>query len=388
MPAVAAEPARNGAGWIADGRSIERRFDQFGGCRFRLHRRARHHGAHARRRAACHRHLSTGARRDRRAGAVSGDSRAHALWQGASASRSEVDRGESEPRPRPEVAAWFVRCGYVVIYQDCRGRYGSEGEFVKYLSDGEDGYDTIEWIAQQPWCDGRVATIGLSYAAHTQVSAACLAPQGARGDGGRLRWILECLSIRHPQRRRLRDEAGDLGLQPGLRESAGEIRSGGARGARRRRTSSTGSRPCRGSPATRRCAMCPSTRITCSSSGPTASSTTTGAASGSIPRDGTSGSPTCRRFTCRAGTTPTCPRRSRTIWGCASTSAGRCASSWGPGRTGTAASPGRAMSISARRRRSTAISPRIGASSGCAGSIIGSKARRTASIGSRRCGCS
>ena len=93
------------------------------------------------------------------------------------ASRSEVDRGESEPRPRPEVAAWFVRCGYVVIYQDCRGRYGSEGEFVKYLSDGEDGYDTIDWIAQQPWCDGRVATIGLSYAAHTQVSAACLAPK-------------------------------------------------------------------------------------------------------------------------------------------------------------------------------------------------------------------
>ena len=93
------------------------------------------------------------------------------------ASRSEVDRGETDARPRAEVAEWFVRRGYVVVYQDCRGRYGSEGYFVKYLSDGEDGFDTIEWIAQQPWCDGRVATMGLSYAAHTQVSAACLAPQ-------------------------------------------------------------------------------------------------------------------------------------------------------------------------------------------------------------------
>ena len=95
----------------------------------------------------------------------------------ARASRSEVDRGETEARPRPEVAEWFARRGYVVVYQDCRGRYDSEGHFVKYLQDGEDGYDTIEWIARQPWCDGRVATIGLSYAAHTQVAAACLAPK-------------------------------------------------------------------------------------------------------------------------------------------------------------------------------------------------------------------
>jgi hypothetical protein len=93
------------------------------------------------------------------------------------ASRSEVDRGETQARPRAEVAEWFVRHGYVVVYQDCRGRYGSQGQFIKYLSDGEDGYDTIAWIAAQSWCDGRVATMGLSYAAHTQVSAACLAPK-------------------------------------------------------------------------------------------------------------------------------------------------------------------------------------------------------------------
>jgi putative CocE/NonD family hydrolase len=91
-------------------------------------------------------------------------------------SRTEIDRGEPKARRRPDVAAWFVRHGYIVAYQDCRGRFDSEGQFVKYLAEGEDGYDTIAWLAAQPWCDGRVATMGLSYAAHTQVAAACLAP--------------------------------------------------------------------------------------------------------------------------------------------------------------------------------------------------------------------
>ncbi|MGH8618328.1 MAG: CocE/NonD family hydrolase [Burkholderiales bacterium] len=91
-------------------------------------------------------------------------------------SRSEVDVGSTSPRPRPEVATWFVQHGYIVVYQDCRGRYGSEGEFVKYLSDGEDGFDTVAWIAAQPWCNSKVATMGLSYAGHTQGSLACLNP--------------------------------------------------------------------------------------------------------------------------------------------------------------------------------------------------------------------
>ncbi|HEV2675674.1 MAG TPA: CocE/NonD family hydrolase [Aliidongia sp.] len=91
-------------------------------------------------------------------------------------SRSELDRGQDRPLGRAEVAAEFVGYGYVVVYQDCRGRHGSGGRFTKYLSEGEDGFDTIAWIARQPWCDGRVATMGLSYAAHTQAALACLAP--------------------------------------------------------------------------------------------------------------------------------------------------------------------------------------------------------------------
>ena len=93
-------------------------------------------------------------------------------------SRSEVDAGMTSPRPRPEVAQWFVGHGYVVVYQDCRGRHGSEGHFVKYLSDGEDGCDAVAWLTAQPWCNGKVATMGLSYAAHTQGALACLDPPG------------------------------------------------------------------------------------------------------------------------------------------------------------------------------------------------------------------
>ncbi len=83
-------------------------------------------------------------------------------------SRSERTPTNPSPLGRAEVAAFFARRGYAVVYQDCRGRYKSEGEFVKYLSDGNDGYDTCAWIVKQPWCNGRIATMGLSYAAHTQ----------------------------------------------------------------------------------------------------------------------------------------------------------------------------------------------------------------------------
>ncbi|MCG8547300.1 MAG: CocE/NonD family hydrolase, partial [Alphaproteobacteria bacterium] len=63
-------------------------------------------------------------------------------------------------------------------YQDCRGRFGSEGLFTKYLDDAEDGYDTVAWLVDQPWCNGKIGTMGLSYAAHTQAALACLNPPG------------------------------------------------------------------------------------------------------------------------------------------------------------------------------------------------------------------
>jgi len=93
-------------------------------------------------------------------------------------SRSERTAAVPTPRSRAEVAAYFVAHGYAVAYQDCRGRYRSEGRFTKYLSEAEDGFDTLAWLVQQPWCNGRVATMGLSYAAHAQMALGCLDPPG------------------------------------------------------------------------------------------------------------------------------------------------------------------------------------------------------------------
>ena len=73
-------------------------------------------------------------------------------------------------------ALFFTSHGYVTVLQDCRARYESEGEFTKYTDEGEDGYDTMAWLAEQPWHGGKVGTYGLSYSAHTQAATACLNP--------------------------------------------------------------------------------------------------------------------------------------------------------------------------------------------------------------------
>jgi hypothetical protein len=70
-------------------------------------------------------------------------------------SRSECAAAVAQPRSRAEVAVYFVRHGYAVVYQDCRGRYKSGGRFTKYLSEAQDGYDTLAWLMQQSRCHGR-----------------------------------------------------------------------------------------------------------------------------------------------------------------------------------------------------------------------------------------
>lgn len=87
-------------------------------------------------------------------------------------------RCPAPPRARPEIAAEFAAAGYAVAVQDCRGRFDSEGSFTKYRNEGPDGADTIAWLRTQPWCDGRVATFGLSYGAHVQTALAAHAPSG------------------------------------------------------------------------------------------------------------------------------------------------------------------------------------------------------------------
>jgi uncharacterized protein len=77
-----------------------------------------------------------------------------------------------------EIATIYASHGYAVVFQDCRGRGNSQGEYVKYLSDGADGYDCCAWIVKQPWCNGLIGTQGLSYGAHTTTALACLRAPG------------------------------------------------------------------------------------------------------------------------------------------------------------------------------------------------------------------
>jgi putative CocE/NonD family hydrolase len=84
----------------------------------------------------------------------------------------------------PEHGAFFASRGYVLVVQDVRGRGDSEGEYNFYLTDADDGYDTVEWMATQPWCNGRVGMLGFSYLGEVQWLAArarpphlvCIAP--------------------------------------------------------------------------------------------------------------------------------------------------------------------------------------------------------------------
>lgn len=66
--------------------------------------------------------------------------------------------------------------GYAVVVQDTRGRWASEGDGYPMLHEMEDGYDSVEWAAAQPWSDGKVGMFGASYVGYTQLAAAVLHP--------------------------------------------------------------------------------------------------------------------------------------------------------------------------------------------------------------------
>ncbi|MGH6909496.1 MAG: CocE/NonD family hydrolase [Phenylobacterium sp.] len=84
----------------------------------------------------------------------------------------------------PELVKFFVQHGYAVVVQDVRGRGDSNGTYDFFHPDAHDGYDTIEWLAAQPWSTGRVCMMGYSYMASVQWLAAkekpphlaCIAP--------------------------------------------------------------------------------------------------------------------------------------------------------------------------------------------------------------------
>jgi putative CocE/NonD family hydrolase len=71
-----------------------------------------------------------------------------------------------------DMAKFFVLHDYIYVVQDVRGRCDSEGEWEPYKNEGYDGFDTIEWIASQPWCNGKIGMMGGSYKGFVQWAAA------------------------------------------------------------------------------------------------------------------------------------------------------------------------------------------------------------------------
>ena len=78
----------------------------------------------------------------------------------------------------PNHSAWFfARHGYVVLSQDCRGRFESEGDgYNPLFQEAQDGYDTVEWAARQSWSNGRLGTTGQSYLGAAQYTLATNIP--------------------------------------------------------------------------------------------------------------------------------------------------------------------------------------------------------------------
>lgn len=72
----------------------------------------------------------------------------------------------------PLIAEYFMAQGYRVVAQDVRGKFRSEGQALLFVNEARDGEDTLEWIVNQPWSNGRVAMWGDSYYGYTQWAAA------------------------------------------------------------------------------------------------------------------------------------------------------------------------------------------------------------------------
>src|SRR5271163_4825789 len=71
--------------------------------------------------------------------------------------------------------------GYVVVEQDVRGRFTSDGEWYVFKNESVDGYDTVEWAAALPYSNGKVGMFGGSYVGATQMLAALASPPHLAG---------------------------------------------------------------------------------------------------------------------------------------------------------------------------------------------------------------
>ncbi|MBN9737367.1 MULTISPECIES: CocE/NonD family hydrolase [unclassified Pseudonocardia] len=76
------------------------------------------------------------------------------------------------------IGSLLARRGFQVLVQSTRGTFGSGGQFRPFLHESPDGLDTLDWVREQDWCDGRVSMVGPSYVGHTQWAIAPYARPG------------------------------------------------------------------------------------------------------------------------------------------------------------------------------------------------------------------
>jgi putative CocE/NonD family hydrolase len=75
----------------------------------------------------------------------------------------------------PAYGKYLARKGYACVVEDVRVKYASQGKYEPFINEAADGYDTLDWIASQPWCDGNIGMSGASYYGYTQwVVVVCL----------------------------------------------------------------------------------------------------------------------------------------------------------------------------------------------------------------------
>ena len=180
-------------------------------------------------------------------------------------------------------AASLARRGFVVVAQDVRGRFASQGDFYPFLNEGLDGYDAIEWAAAQPWSNGKVGMFGSSYLAWDQYHAAMLqaAPPGrAVRHRGRFQLLRRVrLSRRHPEPRL---GAVDPLDRPSPASRRRQTRKPPRASPPSRRAPPDGS-PCRPARAATSSATCRRTKRSTATSSATRSSIPTGSSAASGP---------------------------------------------------------------------------------------------------------
>ena len=87
-----------------------------------------------------------------------------------------MERTPYDKESKVNEGRYFARRGYAAVMQDVRGRFQSEGTWYPFAKEAPDGYDSVEWTAAQPWCDGNVGTMGGSYCGSDQSALATLDP--------------------------------------------------------------------------------------------------------------------------------------------------------------------------------------------------------------------